>query len=131
MTRTVAFGPVSEKQRELYDTVLRAQTAALSVVRAGITGEEADAAARSVIADAGYGKYFGHALGHSVGLYIHEEPRLGPEVKDRLEPGMAVTVEPGIYVPGFCGVRIEDLVIVTEDGCRNLAASPKELLIFS
>ena len=129
MTRTVGFGRISPKQTEIYETVLQAQRAALSVIRAGITGEEADRAARDVIESAGYGGCFGHALGHSVGLFIHEEPRLAPGAKDILEPGMAVTVEPGIYVPGFCGVRIEDLVIVTEDGCSNLTASPKELLI--
>ena len=130
MTRTVGFGKLEARQAEIYDTVLQAQKAALAVIRAGITGEEADRAARDIIEGAGYGDCFGHSLGHSVGLFIHEDPRLAPGAKDVLEPGMAVTVEPGIYIPGYCGVRIEDLVIVTEDGCRNLTSSPKELLIF-
>ena len=81
-----------------------------------------------IIKDAGYGDYFGHGLGHSVGLFIHEEPRFSPKCKDILEPGMVITVEPGIYLPGEFGVRIEDLVVVTEDGYRNLAESPKELI---
>ena len=84
--------------------------------------------ARDIIERAGYGKCFGHGLGHSVGLFIHEEPRLSPADNTVLEAGMAETVEPGIYVPGFGGVRIEDLVIITEDGCRNLTRSPKELI---
>ncbi|MBQ9062631.1 MAG: aminopeptidase P family protein [Eubacterium sp.] len=130
MTRTVAFGGLEARQTEIYETVLQAQKTALAVIRAGITGEEADRAARDIIEGAGYGECFGHSLGHSVGLYIHEDPRLAPGAEDVLEPGMAVTVEPGIYLPGYCGVRIEDLVIVTEDGCRNLTSSPKELLIF-
>ena len=129
MTRTVAFGSITSHQVELYDTVLRAQKAALAVIHSGITGGEADLAAREIIEGAGYGEYFGHALGHSVGLFIHEEPRLGPGVQDILEPGMAVTVEPGIYLPEKYGVRIEDLVVVTENGCRNLTSSPKELII--
>ncbi|MBR2188501.1 MAG: aminopeptidase P family protein [Eubacterium sp.] len=129
MTRTVAFGSVSDRQRKIYDTVLEAQLRALDTIRAGITGAEADHSARLVIEEAGYGNCFGHALGHSVGLYIHEEPRLGPGSEDVLAPGMAVTAEPGIYIPGYCGVRIEDLVIVTENGCRSLTASPKDLII--
>ena len=87
-----------------------------------------DAAARNIIREAGYGKCFGHGLGHSVGLFIHEEPRLSPTDDTILEENMVETVEPGIYVPGFGGVRIEDMVVVTADGCRNLAHSPKELI---
>lgn len=87
-----------------------------------------DKVSRDIIAEAGYGEYFGHGLGHSVGLFIHESPRLSPADDTILQAGMIETVEPGIYVPGFGGVRIEDMVVVTEDGCRNLAHSPKELI---
>ena len=128
MTRTIVLGRASEKQKEIYNTVLRAQEAALEIIRAGLTGQEVDRAAREVIEKAGYGPCFGHGLGHSVGLYIHEEPRLSPSDNTVLEAGMSETVEPGIYVPGFGGVRIEDLVIITEKGCRNLTSSPKELI---
>ena len=128
MTRTVVLGKADEKQKEIYRIVLEAQTAALEAIRPGLTGREVDAVARNIIAKAGYGACFGHSLGHSVGLQIHEEPRLSPSGKDLLEPGMIETIEPGIYVPGFGGVRIEDLVVITEDGCRNLTKSPKELI---
>lgn len=128
MTRTIVLGEADEKQREIYQTVLAAQEAALSVLRPGLTGQEVDKAARDLISDAGYGAYFGHGLGHSVGLFIHEEPRLSPTGLDVLEAGMIETVEPGIYVPGFGGVRIEDMVVLTEDGYRNLASSPKCLI---
>ena len=128
MTRTIVLGRASEKQKEIYNTVLRAQEAALEIIRAGLTGQEVDRAAREIIEKAGYGPCFGHGLGHSVGLYIHEEPRLSPSDNTVLEAGMSETVEPGIYVPGFGGVRIEDLVIITEKGCRNLTSSPKELI---
>ena len=128
MTRTVVLGEANEKQREIYRVVLEAQEAALAVIRAGLTGAEVDQVARDLIAEAGYGDCFGHGLGHSVGLYIHEEPRLSPSGLDTLECGMLETVEPGIYVPGFGGVRIEDLVVVTETGCRNLTSSPKCLI---
>ena len=128
MTRTVVLGRASERQREIYRIVLEAQEAGLEAVRAGISGAQADRAARAVIEQAGYGEYFGHALGHSVGLEIHERPALSQADDTILEPGMIETVEPGIYVPDFGGVRIEDLVVVTEDGCRNLTRSPKELI---
>lgn len=128
MTRTVVLGKADEKQKEIYNTVLKAQKEALSVICEGMTGKEVDRVARDIIERAGYGKCFGHGLGHSVGLFIHEEPRLSPADNTVLEAGMAETVEPGIYVPGFGGVRIEDLVIVTEGGCRNLTRSPKELI---
>lgn len=128
MTRTVVIGKASEKQKEIYNTVLRAQLAALDALRAGKKGSEVDKVARDLIAQAGYGDNFGHGLGHSVGLYIHENPRLSPSDDTILQTGMIETVEPGIYVPGFGGVRIEDMVVITEDGYRNLTHSPKELI---
>ncbi len=128
MTRTVVLGKASPKQREIYQTVLEAQLAALAALRPGIPGKAVDQVARDYIANAGYGDYFGHGLGHSVGLFIHENPRLSPAEETILRPGMIETVEPGIYIPGFGGVRIEDMVVITEDGYRNLAHSPKELI---
>ncbi len=128
MTRTVVIGKAGERQREIYDVVLRAQTAAIQAVKPGIKGCEVDAVARNIIREAGYGDCFGHSLGHSVGLMIHETPCFSPKDETVLEPGMVITVEPGIYVEGFGGVRIEDVVAVTEDGCRNLTHSPKGLM---
>lgn len=128
MTRTVIFGRADEKQREIYETVLAAQRAALQGIRPGMTGKEIDALARDVIEEKGYGQYFGHSLGHSVGLEIHESPNFSPRESTRIEPGMVITVEPGIYIEGFGGVRIEDLVVVTENGCRNLTHSEKQLM---
>lgn len=129
MTRTVFIGnKPSEKQRQVYETVLKAQLEALKLIKPNAVCSDVDKCARDIIADAGYGDYFGHGLGHSVGLFIHEEPRFSPKCKDVLEPGMVITVEPGIYIPGEFGVRIEDLVVVTEDGYKNLAASPKEFI---
>lgn len=128
MTRTVVIGKAVERQKEIYDVVLRAQTAAIQAVKPGIKGCEVDAVARDIIREAGYGDCFGHSLGHSVGLMIHETPCFSPKDETVLELGMVITVEPGIYVEGFGGVRIEDVVAVTEDGCRNLTRSPKELM---
>lgn len=128
MTRTVVIGRAGERQKEIYDVVLRAQTAAIQAVKPGIKGCEVDAVARDIIWEAGYGDCFGHSLGHSVGLMIHETPCFSPKDETVLEPGMVITVEPGIYVEGFGGVRIEDVVAVTEEGCRNLTHSPKELM---
>ena len=128
MTRTVVLGKASEKQKEIYQVVLKAQLAALDAIREGVTGKSVDKVARDIIAEAGYGDCFGHGLGHSVGLFIHENPRLSPSDDTVLQAGMTETVEPGIYVPGFGGVRIEDTVVVTKDGHRNLASSPKELI---
>lgn len=128
MTRTVVIGKADNRQREIYETVLRAQTEGVKAVRAGISGKEPDKIARDIIAKAGYGKYFGHSLGHSVGLYIHEEPRLSPNEESILRENMVITVEPGIYIPGFGGVRIEDMVIIKENGCENLTHSNKELI---
>lgn len=129
MTRTIAWGGVSDRQREVYDTVLRAQEAALAAVKPGIMGREVDAVARDMIRAAGFGECFGHGLGHSVGLMIHETPCFSPKDKNVIRPGMVITVEPGIYLEGEFGVRIEDVVVVTESGCRNITGSPKELII--
>ncbi len=129
MTRTFVVGKCSQKQKEIYETVLAAQHAALEQIRATLRGCDADSTARSVIEKAGYGEYFGHGLGHGVGLEVHEAPVLGPKSETILEPGMTVTVEPGIYMEGFGGVRIEDLVVVTDNGVENLNNFPKELMV--
>ncbi len=128
MTRTVVVGKAGAEQKKIYETVLKAQLAGLDTIRAGILGSEVDFAARKVIDDAGYGKYFGHSLGHGVGLMIHELPNLSPASKICLKSGMVVTCEPGIYIPGFGGVRIEDMVCVTENGVENLTKLKKDLL---
>jgi Xaa-Pro aminopeptidase len=128
LTRTVVLGEPSEKHREIYRMVLEAQRRALEGIRPGMRGEEADALARRYIQELGYGEYFGHGLGHGLGLAIHEEPRLAMHVQTVLEPGMVVTVEPGIYLPDWGGVRIEDDIVITETGCDILTTSPKELL---
>lgn len=128
MTRTVVIGKASDKQKEIYNTVLEAQEAALKAIKAGVTGFEADKVARDIIKDKGYGEYFGHGLGHGVGLEVHESPRLSPLGKDTLRANMVVTDEPGIYLPDFGGVRIEDLIVVKEDGCEVLSKSPKLLI---
>jgi Xaa-Pro aminopeptidase len=130
-TRTFAVGEVSDSLREIYDVTKEAQQAGLDAVRAGTTGRDADAAARAVIADAGYGENFGHGLGHGLGLMVHEAPTLRPESKDTLEAGNVVTVEPGIYLSGVGGVRIEDPVVVTDDGCEVLTAFTKQLMSVS
>ncbi len=131
MTRTVIMGPTVEpRAREIYDLVLRAQRAGIEAVRPGATGREVDAAARQVIEAAGLGELFGHGLGHGVGLEVHEPiPRLSRVSDTVLQPGMVTSVEPGVYVPGWGGVRIEDLVLVTETGCEILTASPKDLIV--
>lgn len=129
MTRTVAIGEVSDARRHIYDTVLAANRAGVRAVRAGATGAEVDAAARDVISAAHMGEYFGHGTGHGVGLAVHEHPSIAPRSEWVLEAGMVITVEPGIYVPGEAGVRIEDLVVVTDDGAQVLSASPRELYV--
>jgi Xaa-Pro aminopeptidase len=126
-TRTFATGEPGEEARAVYEVVLRAQAAGLEAIRAGVKGEDVDSAARRVIDEAGYGERFGHALGHGVGLEVHEGPRLSQRSDDLLGPGEVVTVEPGVYLAGELGVRIEDLVVVTEDGLRNLSSLLKEL----
>ncbi len=129
MTRTVAVGSVSTKMAEVYETVLNAQLASLASLKDGISGIDADKAARDIIANAGYGEFFGHGTGHGVGIEIHEEPRLSPKSDKILCEGDVVTVEPGIYLPGEFGVRIEDMAFITENGYENLTKSPKNLII--
>ena len=126
-TRTFAVGEPGEGGRQVYETVRAAQAAALDAVVAGIGGEELDGIARKAIEAAGYGERFGHGLGHGVGLEVHETPRVSPRSEDVLGVGEVVTIEPGVYLPGEFGVRIEDLVVVSEEGCRNLSGLPKEL----
>lgn len=128
-TRTVATGEPDPRDRAVYDTVLRAQEAALAALRAGLTGQQVDAIARAIIDDAGHGEHFGHGLGHGVGMEVHEGPRLSKQGKDALAAGNVVTVEPGIYVPGAIGVRIEDLVAVRADGHEVLNGLPKALRV--
>jgi Xaa-Pro aminopeptidase len=127
-TRTFATGEVDAEAEDVYAVVLRAQLAGLEAVRPGVTGREADATARAIIEEAGHGERFGHGLGHGVGLEVHEAPRLSKAGEDALEAGNVVTVEPGVYLPGRLGVRIEDLVVVTEDGREVLSSHPKELV---
>jgi Xaa-Pro aminopeptidase len=126
-TRTFATGEPGERAREVYELVREAQAAALDAVVAGARGEAVDAVARKAIEDAGYGERFGHGLGHGVGLEVHEAPRVSQRSEDVLEAAEVVTIEPGVYLPGELGVRIEDLVVVTEEGHRNLSGLPKEL----
>lgn len=126
-TRTFATGELDGAAAEVYELVRSAQAAALEALRPGIAGSDADAVAREIVAAAGHGDRFGHGLGHGVGLEVHEKPTLSAASEDELVAGEVVTVEPGVYVPGHFGVRIEDLVAVTEDGYRNLSGRPKEL----
>lgn len=129
ITRTVVLGTPTEKHKEIYNIVREAQLACLAGLKPGMTGREGDALARDVIRKAGYGDCFGHGTGHSLGLEIHENPRLSPNCDIEFQPGMTVTVEPGIYLPGFGGVRIEDDVVFTETGIQILTKSTKELLL--
>jgi Xaa-Pro aminopeptidase len=129
-TRTYATGPLGKETVSVYKLVLEAQETALAAVRAGIGGREVDAVARTIIENAGHAEHFGHGLGHGVGLEIHEGPRLSRTAGDEpLRAGNVVTVEPGVYVPGLLGVRIEDLVVVTEQGCERLTGLSKELTV--
>lgn len=129
MTRTVAVGEVSGEQKRVYDTVLAAQNAAFSKIAPGVVCSEVDKAARDLIDSAGYNGCFGHALGHSVGIEIHENPTFSPRCKTELKEGMVITVEPGIYLENRFGVRIEDMICVTESGFENLTKSEKNLII--
>jgi len=126
MTRTVHVGRASRESRRIYETVLEAQLAAVAAVKPGATALQVDRAARRVLTKAGLGKFFTHSTGHGVGLEIHEPPRLGKNGDAVLQPGMVITVEPGAYVPGRGGVRIEDMVLVTERGCEVLTPAPKD-----
>jgi Xaa-Pro aminopeptidase len=127
-TRTFATGPLPDELKEAYRVCAEAQHAGLEAVRAGVTGVDADAAARRVVDESDFQGTFGHGLGHGLGLAIHEAPRLSPESTDTLAPGNVVTVEPGVYLPGRGGIRIEDDVVVTEDGLHNLTKVRKDLL---
>lgn len=130
MTRTVALGDPGATARHGYDAVRRAQTAALEVAQAGLTGKELDGVARDVLDEAGLGEYFSHGLGHGIGLEVHEWPRVSHTADDELPAGTCVTIEPGVYIPeeNF-GVRIEDIVVLRPDGCENLTRTPKDLLL--
>ena len=129
MTRTVAVGFATEEMEKVYNTVLQAQKAGLAATRAGVAGKDIDAAARKVIKDAGYGDYFGHGYGHSLGLEVHESPSPNPSNDNPMPVGAVTSAEPGIYLPGKFGVRIEDVVIFTAEGCENITKSPKNLII--
>lgn len=128
-TRTVAFGYATEEMKKVYSVVLKAQREAIAATRAGVTGCEIDGIARKVISDAGYGDYFGHGYGHSLGLEIHESPNMNQRNQEPIPAGAVCSAEPGIYLPGKFGVRIEDVTVLTPDGCENLTKLPKELLI--
>ena len=129
MTRTVAVGYATEEMEKIYNTVLEAQLAGLAASKAGVPGQDIDGAARKVIADAGYGEYFGHGYGHSLGLEVHESPSPNGRNDKGMPVGAVASAEPGIYLPGKFGVRIEDVVIFREDGCENITQSPKNLII--
>lgn len=131
LTRTVMIGEPTARHREIYGIVREAQQAALNGIRPGLTGIEADALARDIIKSHGYGDYFGHGTGHGLGMEIHEAPRLSVSGNLALEPGMTVTVEPGIYIPGFGGVRIEDDVVVTDTGVEILTHATKDFIIIT
>lgn len=129
MTRTFAVGFATEEMKTVYETVLKAQLAGIAASKAGVIGREVDAAARMVIEEAGYGAYFGHGYGHSLGMEVHESPSPSPRGDRPMEENMIASAEPGIYLPGKFGVRIEDVVIFKENGCENITQSPKNLII--
>ncbi len=129
ITRTVALGKISSRQKEIYNLVLEAQLLGLTAVGPSKTGKEVDAVVRDYFSSKDFGKYFGHGLGHGVGMEVHESPRLSPESEEELKLGMVVTVEPGLYIDGFGGVRIEDMVLVAKKGCQVLTKSSKELIV--
>ncbi|MFC1941270.1 M24 family metallopeptidase, partial [Chloroflexota bacterium] len=125
ISRTICLGTPDDTFKKVYDTVLGAQLAAIAIIKEGMSGEEADSMARTVIEEAGYGEAFGHSLGHGVGLAPHEKPRLGPKSTELLTSGMVFTVEPGIYLTGWGGVRIEDLVVMEDSKVRALSRAKK------
>ena len=129
MTRTVCVGEPTDKQRKIYEIVLTAQKESIKCVKAGLSGSQLDSVARDIITNEGYGDCFGHSLGHGVGLEIHEYPNASPNSDCELLENSVVTIEPGIYIAGEFGVRIEDFVVLKEDGCINLTKAPKELII--
>jgi Xaa-Pro aminopeptidase len=129
LTRTFSVGRAPREATEIYDLVLRANRAAIAAVRGGVTGAEVDAVARDLIASSGHGEHFGHGLGHGIGLEIHEAPTVKPQSEDTLDVGATVTIEPGVYLPGFGGVRIEDDIVVTESGCDILSSFPRDRLM--
>lgn len=126
-TRTVIVGEPDDRRREVWQAVRRAQLAAMEGLEPGMEGREVDAIARASLEDSGYARYFGHGLGHGVGLQVHELPSLGQKSEDTIEPGAIVTVEPGVYIEGWGGVRLEELVLVTEDGADPITAAPYDL----
>ncbi len=128
MTRTVVVGKASKKQKQVYNLVLRAQRRAISRAKSRMKACDLDKTARDVIKRAGYGKYFGHGLGHGIGLLVHDNPAVNPTNQLRLEPGMVITIEPGVYIPNWGGVRIEDDILITQRGCQNLTKSEKGLI---
>ena len=129
MTRTVAVGEPEEEMERVYHTVAQAQLAGIAAAHAGVIGAEVHEAAHAVIRSAGYGEYFGHGVGHSLGLEIHEDPGFRPACREPMPAGAVVSAEPGIYLPGRFGVRIEDVIVLQEGGCRVLTRSPKELIV--
>ncbi len=129
MTRTVAVGQPTQEMEQVYSTVLQAQQAGIAAARGCVSGHAVDAAARSVIEQAGYGEYFTHSFGHSLGLEIHESPNASPSENVILPAGAVISAEPGIYIPGRFGVRIEDVLILEEGGCQDITASPKDLIV--
>ena len=129
MTRTVAVGQPTEEMEEVYHLVLQAQRAGIAAARAGVTGREIDAAARRVIQEGGYGDYFTHSFGHSLGLEIHESPNASPREERVLPAGAVISAEPGIYLPGRFGVRIEDVLVLREGGCEDITRSTKDLIV--
>jgi Xaa-Pro aminopeptidase len=128
LTRTVVVGKATSRQKKIYDIVLKAQLLAINKVKDGVEGKMVDKIARDYIKKFGFDKYFGHGLGHGIGVYVHSKPSLGPRSQDILRRGNVVTIEPGIYLPGWGGVRIEDDVVVTTTGCRVLTKAPKKML---
>ena len=128
MTRTVHLGKTDARERRMYDAVLRAQLAAIRKVRPGVGVSVVDAAARETLDRAGFGQFFTHSTGHGVGLEVHEPPRIAGKQRQKLQPGMVITVEPGVYIPGEGGVRIEDMVLVTDSGCEVLTPTTKKLI---